>query len=365
MEQDHRFLLGEEGLRQYRALQAVAAATVADRFYATFPSEYETFGDRGREACREDLSFHLEFLRPVIEFGYLRPFVDYLHWLHSVLRARGVPTDHLVISLEWLAEFFSAHLPAEHATPVTAALDASKHAIENSPEAPSESEKADQPSGTDPCADWPECSAFEQALLAGNQQQCLTIFREAFNRGHGFVEIGLQLIQPVLYRIGQRWQDNEISVAQEHLATAIAQSVLARGFALTQPTQPTGRNVTLACVEGNQHVVGLRLVADAFELDGWLVRFLGANTPVQSLVTLIKDERPHLVGLSISQPYQIHAAKETITRLRTALGNEHPPIMIGGYAINQFLPLVRVLGADVSSPDARSAIREADRLVSA
>ncbi len=121
--------------------------------------------------------------------------------------------------------------------------------------------------------------------------------------------------------------------------------------------------MVLACVEGNQHVLGLRLVADAFELEGWLVRYLGANTPIRSLVSLIQEGRPHLVGLSVSQPYQLPAAKNTIARLRAALGKDHPPIMIGGFAINQFNPLAKVVGADAFCPDARSTVDKANRLV--
>jgi methanogenic corrinoid protein MtbC1 len=119
----------------------------------------------------------------------------------------------------------------------------------------------------------------------------------------------------------------------------------------------------LAGVEGNHHVLGLRILADAFELAGWDVRYLGANTPTQSLVQLVRDERPNLVGLSASMPHHLRSARNVIACLRTELDEARPAVMLGGLAINQFSPLVTILGADATSPDARSAVEAATLLV--
>ena len=104
--------LGPAGLQHFMALRADAVSAVTERFYATHDSAYQRFGARGREACREDLAFHLEFLRPALEFGILGPMVDYLRWLGSVLTTRGVPTEHLALSLDWLGAFFAEHMKA-------------------------------------------------------------------------------------------------------------------------------------------------------------------------------------------------------------------------------------------------------------
>ena len=61
--------LGVEGLRQFQLLHTDAVTTVTERFYAAHGPAYEHFGARGREACREDIASHLQFLRPVLEFG--------------------------------------------------------------------------------------------------------------------------------------------------------------------------------------------------------------------------------------------------------------------------------------------------------
>src|ERR1700730_11139206 len=96
---DHIHPLGTEGIRQFRLLRSAAVKTVAEQIYVAHGGAYDRFGPRGREACHEDLAFHLEFLQPVLEFGLLQPMVEYLRWLASVLAARGGPGNHLALSL--------------------------------------------------------------------------------------------------------------------------------------------------------------------------------------------------------------------------------------------------------------------------
>jgi hypothetical protein len=119
-------VLRPEGLQRFQVLKADAVSAVTERFYAAHGSTYAQFGPRGRDACREDLAFHLEFLRPVLEFGVLQPMVDYLVWLRSVLTARGIPVTHVALSLDWLAEFFAGHMEPADAAVTTAALQAAR-----------------------------------------------------------------------------------------------------------------------------------------------------------------------------------------------------------------------------------------------
>ena len=201
---------------------------------------------------------------------------------------------------------------------------------------------------------WEECDAFQEALVSGDRLKALEIFRQV-TAGRGFVDTELHLVQPTFYRIGEGWQENKVSVAQEHIATTIAHSILAREFEHAQPQPRVNRKAVLACVEGNHHALGLQMVADAFELQGWEVRNIGANTPTSALVRFIRENDPHLVGLSAAMPHHLSAAKGAIARLHAELGEACPPLMLGGFAINQFEPLSTMLGADFTGTDARAA----------
>jgi len=341
-------VLSPAGLRRFAELRREAVDAVTERFLTEHREAYAALGPRGRQACGEDLAFHLEFLRPVLEFGLPDPMTDYLAWLTGVLLTRGIAASHVPLSLDWLAQFFLSRMEAAEGAIVAGALRAAKAALAQRLAAP----KADAM----PVGEWPECLEFKQALLAGDQRQASAIIEGCIADGRGLVGAELHVIQPALYRIGLKWQHNEVSVAQEHLATAIAQTVMALGVGRSQVPAPLGRKVLLACVAGNHHAVGLQMVADAFELDGWSVQNLGADVPTQALVAQVAAWRPHLVGLSISFAHQLPTARGAVSQLQATLGDARPPVILGGLAINGFNALAAHVGAEGWSPDSSAAV---------
>jgi methanogenic corrinoid protein MtbC1 len=181
--------------------------------------------------------------------------------------------------------------------------------------------------------------------------------------GKSLVEVELHVIEPALYDIGKKWQANQVTVAQEHMATAIVQSVMTNALLRSPPPSPLDKRVMLACVEGNNHAVGLRMVADAFLLSGWDVQYLGANVPTRALVQQVLEWKPDLVGLSVSFPQQLRVVKAAIGGLTEVLGNARPAVIVGGLAINRFKQLVDAVGADGSSADAQAAVDCAHRII--
>lgn len=345
--------LRSEGLDRFHALQADAVCAVTERFYATHGSAYERFGPRGRDACREDLAFHLDFLRPVLEFGLLQPMVDYLCWLGSMLAARGIPMEHLAVSLEWLGEFFDERMDTGDGAVVSAAMTAAWTNCVKAQETPATPLRSTER--------WPEAAMFEAALLAGNQSEALTVMNRCLDCGHSLVNVELNVIQASLYQIGEKWQAGQVSVAQEHMATAIVQSVMTAGLLRSQPPAMIGKRVLLACVAGNHHAIGLRMVSDAFQLAGWDVQYLGANVPTPALIRQVAEWKPDLVGLSVSFPQQLRIVKGIMAQLSERFGSARPAVVIGGLAINRFDQLAGMVGADAHSANAQAAVVYANR----
>ena len=98
------------------------------------------------------------------------------------------------------------------------------------------------------------------------------------------------------------------------------------------------------------------MVADAFLLAGWDIQYLGANVPTSELVKQVIAWQPDLVGLSVSFPQQLKVIKDAIEQMKLQMGDQRPPIIVGGLAINRFQQLTGVLGADASSLDAQAAV---------
>jgi MerR family transcriptional regulator, light-induced transcriptional regulator len=345
--------LRPEGLRRFQALEADAVSAVAARFRAAHGSAYQAFGPRGWDACRQDLAFHLEFLRPVLEFGLLQPMVDYLSWLSIVLASRGIPVEHLATSLDWLGAFFVDHMDPADSVVVTAALTAAWNGflqVGNAPPAPAR-----------PAEPWTEAAAFEAAVLAGDTGEALAVMNRCIDAGRSLVDFEQHVIQASLYQIGEKWQCGQVTVAQEHMATAIVQAVMTAGLLRSPPPAIIGKKVLLGCVAGNHHAIGLRMVSDAFQLGGWEVQYLGADVPTASLVRHAAEWQPDLLGLSVCFPQQLGVVKEVIAQLRQRLGAARPAVMVGGLAINRFDQLAGIVGADAHSANAPAALAYANQ----
>lgn len=198
--------------------------------------------------------------------------------------------------------------------------------------------------------------------LTGDRREALRLVEdEGLGRGVSPPDIHLSVVQPAQYEIGRLWQENSISVAQEHVATAISQLVLAFLYPRMPRAPRVEKRVMVACVEGEFHDMGARVCADFLEMGGFDVRFLGADVPAESLVLAAKHDKPDVVALSMSMIFHADTAKRTIKALRAATDGR-VPILIGGHALNDATGLVSELGADgngASAIELVSSVRSA------
>jgi diguanylate cyclase (GGDEF)-like protein len=133
-------------------------------------------------------------------------------------------------------------------------------------------------------------------------------------------------------RIGELWEQGELTVADEHAATGLSYRAL---LPLQEPLQiapPRSRErVVLAAVEGQTHVLGLRMVADVLEGAGFEVLYLGADVPSGALRAFVAEHMPALIGLTSTQAHDApHLAQEIV-----AIHEVNPAgrIMLGGNGV--------------------------------
>src|SRR5690348_13273305 len=95
---------------------------------------------------------------------------------------------------------------------------------------------------------------YLEAQLAGQRQQAIRlIVEEGLGRGLTVPQLLIDVIQRSQHEIGRLWQENRISVADEHLATAISQLAMARLYQAAPRAPEVKRTIGLACVEGELH----------------------------------------------------------------------------------------------------------------
>ena len=203
---------------------------------------------------------------------------------------------------------------------------------------------------------------FTSAQLAGDRRGAVDLLlQDGLGAGLEAREL-LEVIASAQRRIGELWASNRISVAQEHAATAIAQLALAHVYAHLRHAPPTGVTVVVACVEGEQHDLGARILADVLETEGFEVRFLGANVPTAHLLDYVRDLAPQAVFLSVFLAFNLPALDRAVERLRREVDRELI-IAAGGPAVASASGAARPAALDFVAEDAATAITQLRELV--
>jgi len=171
---------------------------------------------------------------------------------------------------------------------------------------------------------------YFNGLIKGAKHECVAIFDELLNRKVPVEIIYSQFFQRSLYQVGEYWEMNKISVATEHMATAITENLMIRLQPQLFSTERTGKKAVIACVAKEYHQVGAKMIADIFEMNGWDGYFVGANTPTTELIRFLDSKNPDLIGLSLSIYYNLPELKNTVAKIRQHF--PEMPIMVGGQA---------------------------------
>jgi diguanylate cyclase (GGDEF)-like protein len=170
------------------------------------------------------------------------------------------------------------------------------------------------------------------ALCAADGPAAEAVVQEALGAGVAPTTIQIGVIMAAMKRIGELWEQGEMTVADEHAATGLSYRAL---LPLQEPLQiapPRSRErVVLAAVEGQAHVLGLRMIADVLEGAGFEVFYLGADVPCGALQAFVTEHMPAVVGLTSTQARDAPSLAAAIIAIHDV--NPAGRVMLGGHGV--------------------------------
>jgi methanogenic corrinoid protein MtbC1 len=136
-------------------------------------------------------------------------------------------------------------------------------------------------------------------------------------------------------------------------------------------TTRVGRCLVATCVGGELHEIGVRMVADLFEMAGWDSYYIGANAPVQGVLQALEERQADVLAISATLTVHVGQVREMIERV--CMANQEygsstgrgPIILVGGYPFLISPKLWQRVGADGFAANAREAVQVANALVDA
>jgi len=169
---------------------------------------------------------------------------------------------------------------------------------------------------------------YFNSLLEGDKNRCRKVVDKLLEEKTSIIEIYTGLFQKTLYQVGKMWDQNKLSVGDEHLGTEITEELLYYCSSRITPVRQLNKKALVSCVNKEFHKLGARMAADVFVLNGWETYFLGASTPTKEILKYIDLKKPEIVGLSFSFYINIMKLIDVVREIK----NLHPGqrIILGG-----------------------------------
>lgn len=337
---------GPIALRASRELTALHPAIV---------KRWGPVGGAAGQAWSEALQSRIHELAAAVLVRRPDLFVSQVRWARQAFESRGLPPEDLALSLGSLRDAVLDTLPqTDHAfiepffTAATAALTGRGD---------------DAPAPTPAATGLGRLTAdYLRAILEGDRHAAFSAIQSAVRDGAASVaDVYDQVLTPAMCTMGRLWHLGKVNVAEEHFATSTTLITLSQLLPLWPRKAPNGRTLLAASVEGNLHEIGIRMVSDHLEAEGWRTIYLGPNVPTVDVAQAAADFRADLVCLSITMTVHLQPLRDAARLIRGA--RPEARILVGGPGLHQMPGLAAENGADAYAESPGAAIAAAARLV--
>jgi methanogenic corrinoid protein MtbC1 len=171
--------------------------------------------------------------------------------------------------------------------------------------------------------------AWVAACLTFDRTQADQVLNQAFAL-YAVETVCLKVLVEGLVQVGQGWYEGEISVQQEHFASALAVRRI-NALIAASPAPTRGGRILIACPPEEEHTVSLLLVNLFLRRQGWDVIYLGANVPIDRLQTTITTVKPDLV-ISAAQ---LLTTAASLLEMSQVIQKAQVPFAFGGAIFNR------------------------------
>lgn len=315
---------------------------------AMYPNE--PFEDPIRlDKALKDIEWLLLFIKEAITFNQVTIIENLLAWLKRLFHSLSIEEHHVALLFRKTKEILSELYKDNELDQFLSLVNTEKirENIEINASNPFEE----------------DMRAYLNALILTDRKKAFEIVYKLVENHVSIEDIYVYVFQEAMRHVGLLWLDGKISVGKEHYCTAVTQHIMSTLYERIFESKKTGKRL-LACTVGSElHELGIRMVADIFELNGWDTDYLGPNLPAKEIVDFAVSYKPNIIALSVTMPYHISILKETIQYIKESEELKQVKILVGGYPFIEDHALVEKVGADAFASDARIGLEIANKLI--
>jgi methanogenic corrinoid protein MtbC1 len=335
------------------------AGKAFDRFCQKHKKIAANFSPYQKTRTLEDFKEHIRYLQESLAINNQVIFTDYVNWARLIFATRHLPPDYLRLTLNILNEVLQQELPGDLRIKSESFINKGIDVLGHAPAKIPMHITRENPLFT-------VAQSCLEALIAGDREKAWAVITQTVTSGVPVRDIYLQVFQPVLRETGRLWQIGDAGIAQEHFVTASILLFISRLHdqihSAARKTGRRGKTLVAGCVSDELHDVGIRIVADFFEMDGWDTYYIGGNIPAQSLLEAVQNQNADVVALSSTMAFHLPVVHYLVRSLRADPKTRDVKIIVGGYPFNIVPELWKQVGADAFAGNAEDAVAAANRL---
>lgn len=172
---------------------------------------------------------------------------------------------------------------------------------------------------------------YRARAVASDLKGAWAVCETALASGHDIEDVYLDVIAPAMESIGEAWATGELTVADEHRASAVAARTMGRlAHRLTKPGRAKG-TIVIGAPSGDTHSLPVTMAADLLSGRGYDVLDLGADTPVDSFVEMARSaDRLRAVLVTVTAPHRSSVVRDVVEAVKRVFPDVE--VYVGGGA---------------------------------
>jgi methanogenic corrinoid protein MtbC1 len=193
--------------------------------------------------------------------------------------------------------------------------------------------------------------------LKADRTGASALIDQMFSEGLTASSVISDILDPSLLRLGQHWEQKQVSLAQAYVGGKIAEDILLRCIPdeSAQSMMKCKGVVVVGNIEDDFHSLGRRIVVSFLRASGWFVHDLGNDVPAEQFVETALQQHASVIGVSA----MMQTTALNIRKVRDAIDSRKLSdclkLAVGGAVFNWRPELVAEVGGDATARNAATA----------
>ena len=208
-----------------------------------------------------------------------------------------------------------------------------------------------------------DLSSISEAVVRARAGTVTSLVRQAIGEGVAPQRIVDEALIPAMATAGEMFDAQEIYVPELYMAA----EAMTTGLDILEPLLVGGeareplRRVVIGTVEGDLHDIGKNLVGLMFQGAGYDVIDLGVDVASARFVEAVREETPHILGMSSLLTTTMPRMEETLDALMAADLRDGVRVIVGGAPVTE--AFAARIGADGYGKNCYAAVAAVKRLL--